>query len=171
MASDLLGCPTHRQGARRASDATVSAHDVDSRINPRRRGLLERVSAGRRCTPIVSQRDRVRSTQSAPPGAYEGFLDSVSCDRLRGWAWTPSQPASSLTIDLYDGDRLLATTNADHLREDLREVGKGDGRHGFEHPIPLAIKDGKPHSIRAVVKDTSFVLPSAGAPSSVTCVP
>jgi len=111
-----------------------------------------------------------QSTQSVPPGSYEGFLDAVSCDGLGGWAWTPSQPGRPLTIDLYDGDRLLATTRADQLRQDLREVGKGNGRHGFVQAIPLEIKDGKPHSIRAVVKGASFALQSAaGVPSSITC--
>jgi hypothetical protein len=75
-----------------------------------------------------------------------------------------------LTIDLYDGDRLLATTSADKLRQDLVDAGKGNGRHAFMQAIPLEIRDGKPHSIRAVVKDASFVLPpAAGTPSSVTC--
>jgi hypothetical protein len=109
-------------------------------------------------------------TQSVPPGSYEGFLDTVSCDRLSGWAWTPSQPAKPLTIELYDGDRLLAATSADGSRQDLLDAGKGNGRHGFVQAMPLEIKDGKPHSIRAVVKGTSFVLPpSADAPSSITC--
>ena len=120
--------------------------------------------------PDRSQPGSRPSTQSVPPGSYEGFLDAVSCDGLGGWAWTPSQPGRPLTIDFYDGDRLLATTSADLLRQDLREVGKGDGRHGFVQAIPPEINDGKPHSIRAVVKGTSFALPSAaGVPSSVTC--
>lgn len=105
-----------------------------------------------------------------PPGSYEGFLDTVSCDRLSGWAWTPSQPAKPLTIELYDGDRLLTTTSADGSRQDLLDAGKGNGRHGFVQATPLEIKDGRPHSMRAVVKGTSFVLPpSADAPASITC--
>jgi hypothetical protein len=105
-----------------------------------------------------------------PAGSYEGFLDAVSCVGVGGWAWTSSQPERPLTIDLYDGARLLATTSADKLRLDLLDAGKGNGRHGFVQAIPLEIRDGKPHSIRAVVKDTSVVLPPwGGTPSSVTC--
>ena len=109
-------------------------------------------------------------SQSVPPGSYEGFLDAVSCAGIGGWAWTSSQPERPLIIDLYDGDRLLATTSADKLRPDLLGAGKGNGRHGFAQPIPIEIRDGKPHSIRAVVKNTSVVLqPWGGIPSSVTC--
>jgi hypothetical protein len=112
------------------------------------------------------------SAQSVPPGSYEGFLDGVSCAGISGWAWTSSQPEMPLSINLYDGDRLLVTTSADRLRQDLLDAGKGNGRHAFLQAIPLEIRDGKPHSIRAVVKDTSVVLaPWGGTPSSVTCAP
>jgi hypothetical protein len=40
----------------------------------------------------------------------------------------------------------------------------------FVAATPPEIKDGKPHSIRAVVKDASFTLrPLADTPSSITC--
>jgi hypothetical protein len=111
------------------------------------------------------------SAQSVPPGGYyEGFLDGVSCAGISGWAWMSSQPEGPLTINLYDGDRLLATFSADKLRQDLLDAGKGNGRHAFLEAVPLEIRDGKPHSIRAVVKDTSAVLaPWGSTPSSVTC--
>jgi hypothetical protein len=111
------------------------------------------------------------STQAEPPGGYEGFLETVSCDQLKGWAWTPSQPERPLTIDLYDGDRLLATARADQFRQDLADAKKGDGRHMFVQATPLEIKDGKPHSIHAVVKSAGFTLtPLADTRSSITCV-
>jgi hypothetical protein len=113
-----------------------------------------------------------QSTQSVPPGGYEGFLEVVSCDILSGWAWSPSQPANPLTIDLYDGDRLLTTVSADIFRQDLMDTGKGDGRHQFSQRTPVGIRDGQPHAIRALVKGTSFTLPRLeGAPVSIMCEP
>jgi hypothetical protein len=105
-----------------------------------------------------------------PFGGYEGYLEEMSCDRLRGWAWDPSQPNRPLSIELYDADRLLKTTVASQFRQDLLDARKGDGRHLFVETPPAAVRDGKPHAIRAVVQGTSFTLkPLAETPLSVTC--
>jgi len=110
------------------------------------------------------------SRQSEPPDGYEGFLEMVTCDLLSGWAWAPSQPESPLTIDLYDGDRLLATTSADVFRQDLLDARKGNGRHQFIQKTPLGIRDGRPRSIRARVQGTSFTLPRLDDVAlSITC--
>jgi hypothetical protein len=110
------------------------------------------------------------STQSKASAAYEGFLEKVACDAVSGWAWDASQPDAALTIDLYDGDRLLASTVADRFRQDLLDAGKGKGRHLFVEATPREIKDDQPHSIRALVRGTSFTLkPLEQAPSSIRC--
>lgn len=117
------------------------------------------------------------SPQAASPaspqaGAYEGFLDEVSCDVVRGWAWDPSRPDAPLTVELYDGNRLLTTIAADQLRPDLVDLGKGNGKHMFREAAPKEFKDGKPHSVRAVIKGTTHELkPSAGTAATVTCAP
>jgi hypothetical protein len=112
--------------------------------------------------------------QSASPqaGGYEGFLDEVSCEVVRGWAWDPSKPDAPLTIELYDGNRLLKTLAADQLRPDLADLGKGNGKHMFREAAPKEFSDGKPHSVRAVIKGTTYQLkPSAGTSATVTCSP
>jgi hypothetical protein len=112
------------------------------------------------------------STQLKPSAAYEGFLEKVACDSVSGWAWDASQPDAALTIDLYDGDRLLATTSAEVFRQDLLDARKGNGRHQFSQATPSEVKNGQPHSIRAIVKGTSFTLPRLDdAPLSITCKP
>jgi spermidine synthase len=123
------------------------------------------------CSQVaVPQAGLTPGTRSTPTGGYEGFLERVSCNSISGWVWDASQPGSGLTIDLYDSNRRLATTVADRFREDLLAGRKGNGCHVFVEPTPREIKDGKPHSIRAVVKGTRFTLPPlATAPSSITC--
>jgi hypothetical protein len=111
--------------------------------------------------------------QAASPqaGGYEGFIDEVSCEVVRGWAWDPSRPDAPLTIELYDGNRLLKTLVADQSRPDLVGV-KGNGKHVFQETTPKEIKDGKMHTVRAMVKGTDFELkPSAGTAALVTCAP
>jgi hypothetical protein len=124
--------------------------------------------------PAASQPSTpVASTQPASPqaGGYEGFVDEVSCQVVRGWAWDPSRPDAPLTIELYDGNRLLKTLVADQPRPDLVGV-KGNGKHVFHEAAPKEFKDGKPHSVRAVIKGTTHELkPSAGTSPTVTCPP
>lgn len=112
------------------------------------------------------------SAQPASPqaGGYEGFLDEVSCQVVRGWAWDPSRPDAPLTVELYDGNRLLKTLVADQPRPDLVDGGKGNGKHVFHEAAPKEFKDGKPHSVRVVIKGTTHELkPSAGTTATVTC--
>jgi hypothetical protein len=107
---------------------------------------------------------------ATPSGGPEGFVERISCDEIRGWAWDPSQPDSALSIELYDGDRLLKTAVADQFRQDLVDARKGNGRHLFSEVPPPELRDGKPHTIRAVVKGTGITLrPLADTPSSMTC--
>jgi hypothetical protein len=109
---------------------------------------------------------------SPQAGGYEGFIDEVSCQIVRGWAWDSSRPNEALTIELYDGDRLLKSVVADQLRPDLVDGGKGNGRHVFREATPPELKDGKVHTVRAVVKGASYELkPSAGMSAVVTCAP
>ena len=74
---------------------------------------------------------RQRSAGGSGGGSYEGFIDEVSCQVVRGWAWNPAQPDAAVTIELYDGDRLRAHGDADQFRPDLRDGGKGNGNHVF----------------------------------------
>jgi hypothetical protein len=113
------------------------------------------------------------ASQPASPqaGGYEGFIDEVSCQVVRGWAWDPSRPDAPLTVELYDGNRLLKTLVADQARPDLVGV-KGNGKHMFRETTPAELKDGKTHSVRAMVKGTTHELkPSAGTAALVTCAP
>jgi hypothetical protein len=109
---------------------------------------------------------------AAADGSYEGFIDEVSCQVVRGWAWNPVQPDAAVTVELYDGDRLVHTVTAGKFRPDLRDGGKGNGNHVFHEATPAALKDGKAHEVRAVIKGTSQALkPAAGISASLTCAP
>ncbi len=110
-------------------------------------------------------------TAPAPTSGYEGYLEKMSCDMVRGWAWDTSQPDRPLKIELYDGNRLLKTVVADQYRQDLADAHKGNGRHLFiETPAQAELRDGSAHTVRAVVKDAGYALrPLADTPTSLTC--
>ena len=104
-------------------------------------------------------------TGEPPAAGPEGHLDAANAEILAGWAWDPRQPDARLKIDLYDGSTKLQTVSADLLREDLRGK-KGDGKYGFTLPTPAALKDGKPHTVKACFGGTSTQL--NGSPKTLT---
>jgi hypothetical protein len=88
---------------------------------------------------------------------------------LRGWAFDPVQPQQRLTVEVVDGNRVLARGLADRLRKDLAEAGIGDGHHAFELELPGGIEDGTPHTLRVRIAESGAWLP--GAPIKTTGAP
>jgi hypothetical protein len=80
-----------------------------------------------------------------------GSLDRVGCERIEGWAWDPRHPKTPIAVELYNGDKLLATVMADRLRRDLVRNRKGDGTHGFVFETAASLKDGMTHQIHAQI--------------------
>ena len=101
----------------------------------------------------------------AVSAAAEGHLDAANAEIIGGWAWDPQNPDARLQVDLYDGGAKFQTVPADLLREDLRGK-KGDGKYGFSIPTPAALKDGKTHTVKAVIAGTSIEL--NGSPKKLT---
>ena len=84
-----------------------------------------------------------------PQGAVHGSLDVVNANVIAGWAMDGKKPTSPVTVDIYDGDTLLASVPARDFRKDLLDRGRGDGNHGFRLATPASLKDGQPHTIHA----------------------
>jgi hypothetical protein len=110
---------------------------------------------------------RPAAVPGAAGGPYQGHLDEANCRRIVGWAWNKEQPNTTVTVEVYDGDELIATLPADQYREGLRKAGKGDGKHSFIWSTPAGLKDGKQHQVRAKVAGSDFELKES--PRPVTC--
>jgi hypothetical protein len=63
-----------------------------------------------------------------------------------------------LRVDIYNGEKVVATVVADKFRDDLYAANKGNGRHGFSLPLPDVFKDGQPHSVSVKVSGTDYSL-------------
>jgi hypothetical protein len=42
-----------------------------------------------------------------------------------GWAWDANHPNTSINVDVYDGNTLIATVAANQFRQDLLNAGIG----------------------------------------------
>ena len=64
-------------------------------------------------------------------------IDEVSADMISGWACNSLNPSKPCKIELKKGDKLLASTQAATLREDLVAAAIGNGCHGFSIQLDM----------------------------------
>jgi hypothetical protein len=127
-------------------------------------GHYQRVHSGDHCIiyrlSVFHLSDPTKGTAPPQPGSKTdpGFLEEANGESISGWAWDKQEPNKPIEVDIYDGDRLLATARADGTRDDLAQAGKGDGKHGFCYPTPAGLKDGKEHTIHVRTHGTDLEL-------------
>jgi len=113
----------------------------------------------------------VEESTAAPP-AYDGQHVSATCRVIEGWAWDAHSPNCPVNVNIYDGDTLLQTIPADRPRDDLAQLGMGNGKHGFRYNIPNQVlrqmRDGQPRSIRVVIAGSEFAL--RDTPKPIRCL-
>lgn len=99
--------------------------------------------------------------------AYAGFHSGADCEEIYGWAWNRQQPDSPIRVDIYDGDKLLATIKAERWQQNLLNAGAGNGYHGFSYPVPASLKDQQAHSVSVRFSGTEVKL--SNTPQLITC--
>lgn len=90
-----------------------------------------------------------------------GWIDSVTCDGIRGWAIDANNPIAGMDMHVYidgkagQGGRLVASGRTSYAREDVNSLFSTSGNHGFLVDIPALAKDGKNHSVYVYGIDTN----------------
>ena len=96
----------------------------------------------------------------SPAGSnFTGFVDSLSCSALAGWAADKSALNSSITVQFFDGTTLLGNTIANILRADVGTLLGDNGMHGFIVGVPPALKDGNSHNVTFRAVGSAVVFP------------
>ena len=73
----------------------------------------------------------------------EGHVDGVRGIHVEGWAYDPENPDEPVSVEVFDGDRLLAVGVADHYRVDLEYTGSSHGYCAFRVSLPDEYLDGR----------------------------
>ena len=100
-------------------------------------------------------------------GNFEGFLDKVECGSFRGWAWDASQPNTPVSVEFFADGQSLGSVVADLFRQDIKDAGKGNGKHVYAFTTPESIRNAQPHVITAKVLNSNYTL--KWAPKTLTC--
>lgn len=123
--------------------------------------------SGKQENPPANKNSGVSPAAASGPPRFEGYLDVANCDGVHGWVWDQNQPNNPVTVEIYEGTKVLATMDADQLRENLVDAGKGDGKHAYTYILPPYLKDGKPHAIQVRVAGAGYEL--GNSPKTITC--
>lgn len=94
----------------------------------------------------------------APDSTVVGYHEDWGPEAIVGWAWDSARPDEKITVDIIVDGKLLASPTAEKFRQDLKEAGKGDGKHGVVFDVPESLRDGLPHSVRLAVSGTRQTL-------------
>ena len=85
----------------------------------------------------------------SPEGKIIGSLVAIVEHTVEGWALNVQDPAKPVTVDIFDGDRLLGSAPAFMFRPELSAAGIGTGNHYFQFALPQDLFDGNAHIISA----------------------
>jgi hypothetical protein len=103
---------------------------------------------------------RSRASQSrSDASSLHGYFDGVVDGEAVGWCVLPGDLATHLTVEVHvDGVRVAEAT-ASRRRDAVARAGFGDGRYGFNVPLPASLDDGGTHQI--AVTAGGVLLPAA----------
>lgn len=74
-----------------------------------------------------------------------GYLESFG-PNISGWI-APPRGVAAVHLSFCEGDQVLFRLDAAEWRADLEDSYDGDGRGGFDLPVPPILRDGKEHRI------------------------
>lgn len=156
--ADLGGdAPIDAPGA----DVAVAGATEDAVLAPAM-GVSETAAVPKQSeAPAADRRD-----QTPPrPRSLLAYIDKGDKDRIAGWVYDPQQPHEVIALELLDGNTRLASVLANRYRSDLRWLGFGDGRHGFNISLAEVLPPGGRHVLHLRCADTGKEIP--GSPITI----
>lgn len=115
-----------------------------------------------------SSQDRQRVLEALPENReaywrtsrvqYEGRVDSVTPNRIRGWARGVGLP-SAVPVLLFADGRLIARDRADRYREDLEAAGKSGGLCAFDFQLSSEVPMSATIHVEIEGSDVRFYVP------------
>ena len=91
----------------------------------------------------------------------DGLAESVTGDGFTGWIINRDHPKLNVTVELYDGTRIIGGAVSGAIR--------ADGTHDFRIAIPPPYHDGQLHDFNLRFGGTATILNQASA--TLSCDP
>jgi hypothetical protein len=104
------------------------------------------------------------------PPNFTGSVDRMTCDSIVGWAADRNRLNQPVSVDVIAGSDVLGTFVANGLRTDVGAALGDNGLHGFNIPMPAALRNGTQRVVQIRFRDTGITL-SGGERRSIQCAP
>ena len=88
-------------------------------------------------------------------------VDIVGRDRVAGWLLNEKVPEARLSITVLVDNTLRHRTIANKSRPDLRDIGLGDGRYGFDIMLDPPLSADTDHTVSVICSETGEHLPGS----------
>jgi SGNH hydrolase-like domain, acetyltransferase AlgX len=88
--------------------------------------------------------------------ALTGYVDGVFNGQVIGWCCHADDPATRLTVEAFVDGIAIGAATAELPRDSVARAGFGDGRYGFEIPLPARLADGGEHRIAVRLGQTTL---------------
>ncbi len=101
-----------------------------------------------------------KSSQTIEASQYLANLDSLNHRSLSGWVVNKADLDAAVSFDVFLGDMKVGEGTADNYREDLQNVGYGNGNHGFLVGLSSRVFTAGSHDLTLREKATGVLISS-----------
>ena len=105
----------------------------------------------------------------SPSNPFEGFIDHVDWYGMRGWGRDPTRPDDPTWLEVHIDEEPPVAFLANLRRQDLVDLGYGDGNFGFDLRFPMPLDPLVPH--RVSVNRRSDMAPLSNSPLRLPAAP
>ena len=128
------------------------------------------IDGGMRLARLLFRRfPRIGREVAAHVAPHQGYIDGISHAHLTGWACNFADPTERVQheVVLEHSGEVLLRGQADRFLPGLRELGVGDGAHGFYHRLPRPLTQAEQDQVRVRVIPNGKILPRADTVATV----
>lgn len=94
---------------------------------------------------------RMSGAYASKESDYSGAIDTLTPNRLRGWAVSDFSASAIFEVDILIDGILYAHIRTDFGRDDLVKKGKSSGQGGFELEVPLWLLESGSHQVSVIL--------------------
>jgi GT2 family glycosyltransferase len=98
--------------------------------------------------------DDAAKTQTQLVGSFDALRGTFAS----GWIWDHRKPTEAASVEFLLNGEVIHTEKASFVREDVRELGFGEGLVGFQTHLPLDLSAGEPLTVSARLAGTGEAL-------------
>ena len=159
--------PDHKQGSsahrREANDIPKSRGTRDAGATPVTGELASTTNNSTTAELVTREYSAAFEAERVQSRAQmlQGRIEVIGPRQIEGWAWDPQAPDRRIRLELVEGSIRLSAIIADHYRQDLVELGCGDGRHGFSIELQEGLLSGGHRPLILRCADTGAAMPGS----------